>query len=104
MPLVQLTSTTTGQVIWVWSIHNPANTQGNAAGHRQEALRRQLATMTELAGTGPPAVILGDFNDGKDGNYASHCDMTPDLSTTFGRHAAPSKKTKKDATNTHAPG
>src|SRR3546814_6426882 len=56
MPLVQLTSTTTGQVSWVWSIHNPANTQGNAAGHRQEAMRRQLATMTELAGTGHPAV------------------------------------------------
>ena len=62
MPLVQLTGTaggpSAGQVIWVWSIHNPADTQGNAAGHRKEALRRQLATMTELSGTGIPAVIL----------------------------------------------
>ena len=53
MPLVQLTGAAdganTGQVIWVWSIHNPANTDGDAAGHRKEALRRQLATMTELA-------------------------------------------------------
>ena len=39
MPLVQLTgaadSANAGQVIWVWSIHNPANTHGNAAGAPQ---------------------------------------------------------------------
>jgi endonuclease/exonuclease/phosphatase (EEP) superfamily protein YafD len=104
MPLVQLTSTTTGQVIWVWSIHNPANTQGNAAGHRQEALRRQLATMTELAGTGTPAVILGDFNDGKDGSNASHCALTPELNNAFGGSAEPCKKPKQDAPIDHVYG
>ena len=57
MPLVQLTGRrrpNAGQAIWVWSIHNPANTHGNAAAHRKEALRRQLATMTDLAATGDP--------------------------------------------------
>ncbi|MGE0341469.1 MAG: peptidoglycan DD-metalloendopeptidase family protein [Porticoccaceae bacterium] len=101
MPLVQLTSTTTGQVIWVWSIHNPADTHGNAAGHRKEALRRQLATMTDLVGTGIPAVILGDFNDGKDGNNSSHCVLTPELTNAFGGSAEPCKKPKKDAPIDH---
>ncbi|MBM0127904.1 peptidoglycan DD-metalloendopeptidase family protein [Pimelobacter simplex] len=101
MPLVQLTSTTTGQVIWVWSIHNPADTHGNAAGHRKEALRRQLATMTDVAGTGIPAVILGDFNDGKDGNNTSHCALTPELTNAFGGSAEPCKKPTKDAPIDH---
>ena len=105
MPVVQLTgaadSVNAGQVIWVWSIHNPANTQGNAAGHRKEALRRQLATMTELAATGTPAVILGDFNDGKDGQNSSHCVLTPELSNAFGGSAEPCKKPKQDAPIDH---
>ncbi|MCK5927225.1 MAG: peptidoglycan DD-metalloendopeptidase family protein [Nocardioides sp.] len=108
MPLVQLTGTaggpSAGQVIWVWSIHNPADTQGNAAGHRKEALRRQLATMTELAGTGTPAVILGDFNDGKDGNNSSHCALTPELTNAFGGSAEPCKKPKQDAPIDHVYG
>ncbi|HET7735870.1 MAG TPA: peptidoglycan DD-metalloendopeptidase family protein [Nocardioidaceae bacterium] len=104
MPLVQLTSTNTGQVIWVWSIHNPANTHGNAAAHRKEALRRQLATMTEIAGTGTPAVILGDFNDGNDGANSSHCALTPELANAFGGSAEPCKKPKKDAPIDHVYG
>jgi len=101
MPLVQLTSTTTGQVIWVWSIHNPADTHGNAAAHRTEALSRQLATMTDVAGTGTPTVIVGDFNDGKDGNDSSHCALTPELTNAFGGSAEPCKKPKKDAPIDH---
>lgn len=105
MPLVQLTGTadgpSAGQVIWVWSIHNPANTNGNAAAHRKEALRRQLATMTELTGTGTPAVILGDFNDGNDGNNSSHCALTPELTNAFGGSAEPCKKPKRDAPIDH---
>ena len=85
----------------MWSIHNPANTHGNAAAHRKEALRRQLATMTELAATGTPAVILGDFNDGKDGQNASHCALTPELSNAFGGAAEPCKKPKQDAPIDH---
>ncbi len=105
MPLVQLTGTeagpSAGQVIWVWSIHNPANVKGNAAAHRKEALRRQLATMTEVASSGVPAVILGDFNDGKDGHNSSHCALTPELSNAFGGSAEPCKKPKKDAPIDH---
>jgi murein DD-endopeptidase MepM/ murein hydrolase activator NlpD/endonuclease/exonuclease/phosphatase family metal-dependent hydrolase len=108
MPLVQLTGTaegpSAGQVIWVWSIHNPANVEGNGAAHRKEALRRQLATMTELAGTGTPAVILGDFNDGKDGNNSSHCALTPELANAFGGSAEPCKKPKRDAPIDHVYG
>ncbi|MDE0779104.1 MAG: hypothetical protein OSB43_22715, partial [Nocardioides sp.] len=101
MPLVQLTSTTTGQAIWVWSIHNPANTQGNAAGHRAEALRRQLDTLDDLAATGTPAVIGGDFNDGGDGQNASHCVLTPTLTNAFGGSSAPCSQPKKDAPIDH---
>lgn len=105
MPLVQLTGTaggpSAGQVIWVWSIHNPADAQGDAAGHRKEALRRQLATMTELSGTGTPAVILGDFNDG---NNSSHCALTPELTNAFGGSAEPCKKPKQDAPIDHVYG
>lgn len=108
MPLVQLTGTaggpSAGQVIWVWSIHNPANTHGNAASLRKEALRRELATMTELSGAGTPAVILGDFNDGKDGNDSSHCALTPELTNAFGGSAEPCKKPKKDAPIDHVYG
>ncbi len=104
MPLVQLTSTTTGQSIWVWSIHNPANTHGNAAAHRKEALRRQLDTMTDLKASGAPVVILGDFNDGKDGQNSSHCALTPELSNAFGGSADPCKTPGKDAPIDHVYG
>ncbi|GAB2863327.1 peptidoglycan DD-metalloendopeptidase family protein [Nocardioides pacificus] len=105
MPLVQLTGAadgpSPGQVIWVWSIHNPANTRANAAGYRKKALRRQLTTMTAISGTGTPAVILGDFNDGKDSNNSSHCALTPELSNAFGGSAEPCKKPKKGAPVDH---
>ncbi|WP_341925149.1 peptidoglycan DD-metalloendopeptidase family protein [Nocardioides psychrotolerans] len=101
MPLVQLTSTTTGQAIWVWSIHNPANTQGNASTHRVEALRRQLDTLNDLAATGTPTVIMGDFNDGNDGQNASHCVLTPTLTNAFGGSSAPCRQPKEDAPIDH---
>ena len=101
MPLVELTSTSTGQSIWVWSIHNPANTHGDARKHRIEALRRQLDTMTDLKASGEPVVILGDFNDGTDGQNASHCALTPELSNAFGGSADPCKKPKKAAAIDH---
>jgi endonuclease/exonuclease/phosphatase (EEP) superfamily protein YafD len=104
MPLVQLTSTSTGQSIWVWSIHNPASTRGDARRHRIEALRRQLDTMTDLKATGEPVVILGDFNDGKDGKNSSHCALTPELSNAFGGSADPCKKPGKDAPIDHVYG
>ena len=104
MPLVQLTSMTTGQSIWIWSIHNPADTHGNAAAHRKEALRRQLDTLTDFKASGEPVVILGDFNDGKDGKNSSHCALTPELSNAFGGSAEPCKKPGKDAPIDHVYG
>lgn len=101
MPLVQLRSTTTGQAIWVWSVHNPASVRGPAARHRVEALRRQLATTTELAATGTPTVIMGDFNDGTDGQNAAHCVLTPTLTNAFGGSATPCRKPRADSRLDH---
>jgi endonuclease/exonuclease/phosphatase (EEP) superfamily protein YafD len=101
MPLVQLRSTSTGQSIWVWSIHNPANTRGNARRHRVEALRRELDTLTDLKATGEPVVILGDFNDAFDGEQASHCLLTPAMTNAFGGAATPCRIPRKDAPIDH---
>jgi endonuclease/exonuclease/phosphatase family metal-dependent hydrolase len=101
MPLVQLTSTNDGQSIWVWSIHNPASTRGDARRLRMEALRRQLATLTDLKATGEPVVILGDFNDASDGNRASHCMLTPTMSNAFGGSATPCQAPRHDAAIDH---
>jgi len=101
MPLVQLTSTSTGQSIWVWSIHNPANAHGNAQQHRAEALRRELDTLTDLKATGEPVVILGDFNDAHDGKQASHCVLTPTMTNAFGGSANPCQIPQKDAPIDH---
>lgn len=128
MPLVQLTrevnGRTTGQAIWVWSIHNPTNTQantptntpantpakdlgntrGSASGHRVEALRRQLDTLDDLAATGTPTVIGGNFNDAGDGQNASHCVLTPTLTNAFGGSSDPCRRPKKDAPDDHVYG
>jgi endonuclease/exonuclease/phosphatase family metal-dependent hydrolase len=101
MPLVQLTSPTTGQSIWVWSIHNPANTHGDARQHRVEALRRELDTMTDLKATGAPVVILGGFNDDSDGQHSSHCTLTPTMNNAFGGSAEPCQQPAKDAPIDH---
>ena len=101
MPMVQLTSTTTGQSIWVWSIHNPADVHGRALGHRREALHRELATMRQLTSSGTPAVLMGDFNDGKDGRAASQCVLTPTLANAFGGSSEPCRRPKGDAPIDH---
>jgi len=101
MPLVQLTSTRTGQSIWAWSVHNPADAHGPARKHRVEALRRQLDTLNDIKATGTPVVILGDFNDRKDGKQASHCVLTPTMTNAFGGSANPCQIPKKDAPVDH---
>lgn len=84
MPLVQLTSRNSGQVIWIWSVHNPASTRGNARGHRLEALRRQRATVDDLKSSGVPIFVVGDFNDRRDASRSAHCTLTPTLDNAFG--------------------
>ena len=102
MPLVQLTSRASGQAIWVWSIHNPANTRGNARSHRIEALRRQLDTLDALKEGGLPVFIVGDFNDGRDGENSAHCTLTPSLSNAFGAGGtSPCRSPRSDAPIDH---
>lgn len=84
MPLVRLSSIDGRQAIWIWSVHNPASTRGNATALRAEALRRELETLTEVAVAGEPTVILGDFNDGRDGRTSSQCVLTPAVANAFG--------------------
>ena len=97
MPMVRLTSTTTGQSIWVWSIHNPADVFGRALRYRKEALRRELAGMRQLTSSGTPAVLMGDFNDGTDGRAASQCVLTPTLTNPFGGSANPCRRPRGGA-------
>jgi endonuclease/exonuclease/phosphatase family metal-dependent hydrolase len=101
MPLVRLTAPSTGQSMWVWSIHHPADTRGNARRHRVEALQRELDTLTDLKTTGEPVVILGDFNDAWDGTQASHCLLTPTMTNAFGGAATPCQIPQQDAPIDH---
>jgi murein DD-endopeptidase MepM/ murein hydrolase activator NlpD len=87
IPLVQLTSTTSGLHQWVLGLHNPADTHGSAARYRTAALRIELDTARAIAATGDPIVVLGDFNDAHDTGtraQSSHCVLTPTLTNAFG--------------------
>lgn len=106
MPLVRLRgvagSPNAGQVIWVWSVHHPADIRGgSAAVHRRHALRREMATLTDLVTGGERVVIVGDFNDRRDGQGASHCTLTPTMTNAFGGAADPCKKPADDAAVDH---
>ena len=101
MPMVQLTSATTGQSIWVWSIHNPADVFGRALRYRKQALRRERVVMRQLASSGIPAVLMGDFNDGTDGRAAARCLLTPTLTDAFGRTSAPCHRPRSGAAIDH---
>lgn len=101
MPLVQLTAVGTGQAIWVWSIHNPAD-EGKAGTYRADALSRQEPTLEELKASGLPVFIVGDFNDGGDGAGRAHCKLTPGLSNAFGQgSSSPCRPPKADAPADH---
>ena len=101
MPMVQLTSTTTSQSIWVWSIHNPADVYGHALGYRKVALHREMAIMRRLISTGAPTVLMGDFNDGDDGRAAAQCVLAPVLANAFGASPAQCRRPKGDAPIDH---
>lgn len=102
MPLVQLTATSTGQAIWVWSIHNPADVAGDAGTYRAEAVSRQRDTLEELKAGGRPVFIVGDFNDAGDGPGRAHCQLTPLASNAFGQGStSPCRPPKADAPVDH---
>jgi len=104
-PLVMLAglpgTTAASQQVWVWSVHNPASTRGNASQIRARALRRELATVAPIIDSGTPAVIVGDFNDARDGPSSSHCLFTPTLTNAFGGSSAPCRPPRDDARLDH---
>lgn len=65
MPYVQLQDLSTGQLAWFVNVHNPADTRGNAAQWRAEAVQREIDLVNSLRATDPtiPVFLTGDMND-----------------------------------------
>lgn len=65
MPLVTLQDRRTGRLLMVLSVHNPADTHGNAQRWRDAATAHELTTLSALraAHPGTPVLWLGDMND-----------------------------------------
>jgi hypothetical protein len=63
MPYVLLQHNQTGLKMWFSSFHNPANVQGPAQQHRNEAARRQIRLFNRLHGSGYPQFATGDMNE-----------------------------------------
>lgn len=62
-PYVKLKHNKTGQRIWFMSVHNPADTRGNAQALRLQNMKLQSALMKELAESPAPVIFTGDVND-----------------------------------------
>ncbi len=63
VPAVLLRQKSSGRTAWFLSVHNPANTKGNAAGWRAKAVQIEKNKVIELRKTGRPVFLMGDFND-----------------------------------------
>jgi hypothetical protein len=65
MPLITLQDRRTGRDLMVLSVHNPADSHGNAQRWRNAATARELTTLSALraAHPGTPVLWLGDMND-----------------------------------------
>jgi len=96
-PLVLLTSVVDRRQVWVWSVHNPIG----ARRHRIDALRIELKVTAELASTGVPVVLVGDFNDADDGDHSSHCTLTSQLTSAFGGSHTPCRPGTRDSRIDH---
>lgn len=59
-PVVKLASVATGAEVWVMNVHN--SPQG-MEGERDRAEAVEVAKLNELAATGVPIVLTGDFNE-----------------------------------------
>lgn len=59
-PVVRLANVATGAEIWVMNVHNAPQGREDERG-RAEAV--EVATINELAATGVPIVVTGDFNE-----------------------------------------
>lgn len=101
MPLVLLQNNATDQRVYVFAVHNPADARGPAAAKRAEALRREAAKVSALAATGNPVLLVGDFNDARDGAGRAHCALTPLMDNAFGGEASPCQVPAADSPVDH---
>ena len=64
-PLVRLQSTATGQQVWLFNTHNPADAHGDAQEWRDKAVRIESRTVNGLRQEFPgvPVFFTGDMND-----------------------------------------
>jgi endonuclease/exonuclease/phosphatase family metal-dependent hydrolase len=63
VPVVLLREKSSGRTVYVMNVHNPANTQGNAATYRARAIAIEKQKIIDLRATGRPVLFTGDFND-----------------------------------------
>ena len=65
MPLVLLRHKKTGQKVWFFNVHNPANTDRfpDQADYRAQATAIEIDVLERLARGGAPVIFLGDLND-----------------------------------------
>jgi hypothetical protein len=65
MPYVLLRNNATGQELWIYNSHNPADTAGNAQTYRNRAVAKEVRLVTQLEADYPgvPVLDVGDKND-----------------------------------------
>jgi hypothetical protein len=65
MPYILLQNNNTGQQVWIYNSHNPADTAGPAQKYRNEAVAKESALINSLEKQypGTPVIDLGDKND-----------------------------------------
>ncbi len=62
-PYIRLRNRAEGFDVWVINTHNPADSRGPAQQYRNRAMAIQVDLANELAGTGTPVFLVGDFNE-----------------------------------------
>jgi endonuclease/exonuclease/phosphatase family metal-dependent hydrolase len=67
----------TGRTFYMMNVHNPANTEGNAAPYRARAIAIEKQKIIDLRATGRPVLFTGDFND----RQKAFCPLTADKLT-----------------------
>jgi endonuclease/exonuclease/phosphatase family metal-dependent hydrolase len=66
VPAVLLREKATGRTAYFLNVHNPANSFGNAAKYRAQAVAIEKQKMIDLRATGRPVFLMGDFNARQD--------------------------------------
>jgi endonuclease/exonuclease/phosphatase family metal-dependent hydrolase len=66
VPAVLLREKATGRTAYFLNVHNPANSFGNAAKYRAQAVAIEKQKVIDLRATGRPVFLLGDFNATRD--------------------------------------